>query len=104
MTHARVAAGAVLDAAQKVIDEHSTSLECFGRCVKCGEAWPCPTRSQAAMSFYRTGRLPRRRPGCVVNADAVLWSPVDWFGSGRISTAGRGGQVRPPWRLRRTRA
>jgi hypothetical protein len=100
MARAHVGAPAVLDAAQAVIDEHVTTVECFGRCAKCGEAWPCEARSRAGASFYEAERLPRRASAVPGEAPGVRWSPVDWFGSGRITVSARGEPVSGGWRLR----
>jgi hypothetical protein len=104
MTYARVGANAVLDAAQAIIDRHVTNGACFGRCAACGELWPCDARAQAANSFYRTDRLPQRRSASPVDPTGVRWSPVDWFGVGRVTTVARGAPVPHVWRLRRTAA
>jgi hypothetical protein len=101
---ARVGASAVLDAAQAVIDEHITSADCFGRCAKCGDAWPCAERSRAHSTFYAAPRLPRRSPAAPAGSTGVAWSPVDWFKSGRISVVGRGEPVSGGLRLRPVRA
>lgn len=34
-----------------------------GMCVTCAEAEPCPARQDAHAVFFRSGVLPRRRPG-----------------------------------------
>lgn len=50
-----------LDQAQAVVDRHLvTSL---GLCAACGQTEPCEARINAATTFARYGRLPRRTPG-----------------------------------------
>jgi len=59
-----LSAGAIdqLNAAQRALDEHVTS-SATGYCLRCYLVGPCPTNEQAAATFTRYGRLPRRTPG-----------------------------------------
>ncbi|GGM23277.1 hypothetical protein ACFFX1_10625 [Dactylosporangium sucinum] len=101
--HARVGASAVLDAAQVVINEHRPGPDCFGRCSKCGSAWPYLPRSRAGTTFYRAERLPRRTPAAPAVGDGVPWSPIDWFGSGKITTSAHGKPAPHAWEIRKSK-
>lgn len=95
MSQARVDASAVLNAAQQVIDAHRSTADCFGRCAECGEPWPCEPRRRAGNSFSHAERLPRRTPAPTSEGNALPWSPVDWFATGRVSTVGLGPETKP---------
>lgn len=75
-----LARASVLDAAQRIIDAHRSTTDCFGRCAACGQAWPCEPWIRAGASFTDASRLPRRAPA--PPCEALPWSPVDWFGTG----------------------
>ncbi len=49
-------------AAQLVIDRH-LKTDAGGRCVKCQQPEPCPSRVAAHRTFEMFGGLPRRHPG-----------------------------------------
>jgi hypothetical protein len=67
-----------LTAAQRALDEHVTS-SATGYCLRCHLVGPCPTNEQAAATFTRYGRLPRRTPGAtrpqLINARRLTVSP-----------------------------
>ena len=67
-----------LIAAQRAFDEHVSS-SVTGYCLRCHLIGPCPSNEQAAATFARHGRLPRRRPGAtrpqLINARRVTASP-----------------------------
>ncbi len=67
-----------LAAAQRVLDEHVTSST-SGYCQRCHLVGPCPTNEQAAATFTRYGRLPRRTPGAthpeLINARRLTVRP-----------------------------
>jgi hypothetical protein len=48
--------------AQRILDTHITS-SANGRCIECGQLGPCPAREAVALIFFRSVRLPLRRPG-----------------------------------------
>ncbi|WP_432839027.1 hypothetical protein [Dactylosporangium sp. CA-092794] len=95
--------GTVLDAAQDVIDKHQTSIQHFGRCVACGRDWPCAAVERAIQTFYEADRLPTRTRMPLTEAVGVRVSPVDWFGSGRVTTVAQGGPVPRAWKWRQAR-
>ena len=51
-----------LAGAQRVLDTHITS-SATGLCLACRRHGPCPDRERANVIFFRTRRLPLRRPG-----------------------------------------
>ncbi|WP_236647943.1 hypothetical protein [Micromonospora sicca] len=72
------AAGDQLTVAQQVLDDHVTS-SASGYCLRCHLVGPCPTSEQAAATFARYGRLPRRTPGAtrpeLINARRLAVPP-----------------------------
>ena len=101
MAEARVGIGTVLDAAQDVIDKHQTSIEHFGVCVECGGTWPCDDLRRANRAFYEANRLPIRTRVTLAEKVGLHVTPVDWFGTGRVTTAARGGPVPRAWTWRK---
>ncbi len=67
-----------LAAAQRMLDEHVSS-SASGYCLRCYLVGPCPANEQAAATFTRYGRLPRRRPGAtrpeLINARRLTVRP-----------------------------
>ncbi|MFJ8577149.1 hypothetical protein [Micromonospora sp. NPDC093277] len=67
-----------LTAAQRALDEHVTS-SATGYCLRCQLIGPCLTNEQAAATFTRYGRLPRRTPGAtrpqLINARRITAGP-----------------------------
>ena len=67
-----------LTAAQMALDEHVTS-SATGYCLGCHLIGPCPSNEEAAATFGRYGRLPRRTPGAtrpqLINARRITASP-----------------------------
>lgn len=61
-THYAETAEERLAEAQLVLDTHITS-SATGLCLSCSTPGPCPEREKAAVIFFRTLRLPVRRPG-----------------------------------------
>lgn len=67
-----------LAAAQRALDEHVTSSG-TSYCLGCHLVGPCPANEQAAATFTRYGRLPRRTPGAtrpqLINARRITVGP-----------------------------
>jgi hypothetical protein len=61
-TYYAITAEQRLAEAQRTLDRHITS-SATGRCTECGRLGPCPDREAAALVFFGSLRLPRRRPG-----------------------------------------
>lgn len=71
-----------VERAQAELERH-LKVRPSGQCVTCGEVEPCSGRQQAASTFTKYGRLPRRRPGASevrqAGRSAAGAAPASWF-------------------------